>query len=55
CQCMNVTDREIEKAVLEGASDYAELQEKTKIGTVCGQCKEESIKLMKEYIKQHVK
>lgn len=55
CQCMNVTDREIENAVLEGARDYAQLQEKTKIGTVCGQCKEESIELMKGYIDKHFK
>ena len=53
CQCMNVSDQEIEHAVLEGARTYLELQEKTKIGTVCGQCKDESIRLMKEYIRRH--
>ncbi|MBU0469723.1 MAG: iron-sulfur cluster assembly scaffold protein [Candidatus Omnitrophica bacterium] len=53
CQCMNVTDHEIEESVLEGARTYLELQEHTKIGTVCGQCKDESIKLLKEYIKKH--
>lgn len=53
CQCMNVTDHEIEESVLEGARTYLELQEHTKIGTVCGQCKEESILLMKEFIKKH--
>lgn len=53
CQCMNVTDHEIEEAVLEGARSYLDLQEKTKIGTVCGQCKEETLKLMDEYIQKH--
>lgn len=53
CQCMNVTDHEIEESVLEGARTYLELQEHTKIGTVCGQCKEESILLMNEFIKKH--
>jgi nitrogen fixation NifU-like protein len=53
CQCMNVSDQEIEHAVLEGARTYLELQEKTKIGTVCGQCKDESIRLMNEYIRRH--
>ena len=43
CQCMNVTDHEIEHAVLEGARSYYELQERTKLGTVCGQCKNEEI------------
>ncbi len=53
CQCMNVTDLEIEHAVLDGARTYLELQERTKAGTVCGQCKGESIKLMEEYKKKH--
>lgn len=53
CQCMNVTDLEIEHAVLEGARTYLELQERTKAGTVCGQCKEESMRLMEEYKKRH--
>jgi nitrogen fixation NifU-like protein len=53
CQCMNVTDHEIEEAVLEGARTYLELQEHTKLGTVCGQCKDEAIRLLDEYIKKH--
>ncbi len=53
CQCMNVTDHEIEHAVLEGARNYLELQERTKLGTVCGQCKEEAEKLINIYIKKH--
>ena len=53
CQCMSVTDREIEEAVLEGARTYLELQEHTKLGTVCGQCKEEALKLLDEYIEKH--
>lgn len=54
CQCMNITDLEIEHAVLEGARTYLELQERTKIGTVCGQCKDESIRLLEEYKKKHL-
>ena len=49
CQCMNVTDKDIERAVKEGAKTYLDLQNKTKIGTVCGQCKEETLKLLHEY------
>jgi nitrogen fixation NifU-like protein len=53
CQCMNVTDHEIEEAVLEGARTYLELQERTKLGTVCGQCEGEARKLLDEYIAKH--
>jgi nitrogen fixation NifU-like protein len=53
CQCMNVTDLEIEHAVLEGARTHYELQEHTKLGTVCGQCKDEAIRLLNHYIRKH--
>ena len=53
CKCMNITDHEIEEAVLEGARTYLELQERTKIGTVCGQCQEETLALLKEYKQKH--
>lgn len=53
CQCMNVTDEEISHAVLDGARTYYELQERTKLGTVCGQCKDEAEKLLAEYIKKY--
>ncbi|NTW68304.1 MAG: iron-sulfur cluster assembly scaffold protein [Chlorobiaceae bacterium] len=49
CQCMNVTDHDIEDAVLEGARTYLELQEHTKLGTVCGQCKDEAEVLLGKY------
>ncbi|MFC1699675.1 iron-sulfur cluster assembly scaffold protein [Candidatus Omnitrophota bacterium] len=55
CQCMNVTDKEIEHAVLEGARSFYELQERTKISTVCGQCKPEAEKLLQEYVNKHFK
>lgn len=53
CQCMNVTDKEIEEAVLEGARTYLDLQEKTKLGTVCGQCKDEAVKLIDLFKEKH--
>ena len=53
CKCMNVSDHEIEDAVLEGARTLLELQEKTKMSTVCGQCKEEAETLLKVYMKKH--
>jgi nitrogen fixation protein NifU and related proteins len=53
CQCMNVTDAEIEEAVLEGARSFYERQEHTKIGTVCGQCKDEAEGLIEKYSHLH--
>lgn len=50
CQCMNVTDVDIETAVKNGARSYADLQHMTKAGTVCGQCKNKSEELLHQYI-----
>jgi len=55
CQCLGITDAEIEQAVLEGAGNYYQLQERTKIGTVCGKCKEKSLKLLEEYKSKYFK
>lgn len=49
CQCMNVTDKDIEEAVKAGAHTYEELQYRTKLGTVCGQCKGKAEELLHEY------
>ena len=50
CQCMNVTDKDIERAVKDGAHTYEELQYRTKLGTVCGQCKNKAEELLHEYV-----
>jgi Fe-S cluster assembly protein NifU len=53
CKCMNVRDEEIEHAVLEGARNFYQLQEMTKVGTGCGECVEEVKTLLETYMKQH--
>lgn len=53
CNCMNITDHEIEEAVLEGARTFYELQEKTKVGTVCGECKDDVLRLLEFYKNKH--
>ena len=53
CQCVGVTDSEIEHAVLEGASTFYELQEMTKAGTVCGECEGEVNELVEFYRNKH--
>ncbi len=50
CKCMNITDREIERTVKEGVKTYKELQEKTKIGTVCGKCRKKTEELLHQYL-----
>ncbi len=53
CQCMNVTDKEIERAVSDGVRTLYGLQERTKLGTVCGKCRSEAARLLEEYIGKH--
>jgi len=53
CQCMNVTDEDIEHAVLDGARTFYEVQERTKAGTGCGQCQDEVEKLVEFYANKH--
>ena len=53
CNCLNITDHEIEEAVLEGARTFYELQEMTKIGTVCGECEDEATRLVEMYKNKH--
>jgi len=50
CTCLNISDRDIEEAVKQGARDWVGLQERTKIGTVCGGCKETAEELLHEYV-----
>jgi nitrogen fixation NifU-like protein len=53
CKCMNITDQEIEHAVLEGARTFYELQEMTKVGTGCGECQQEVTQLLETYKTKH--
>jgi NifU-like protein len=49
CTCLNITDRDIEQAVKDGARTWEGLQEATKIGTVCGGCKPRAEALLHEF------
>ncbi|MBN2875519.1 MAG: iron-sulfur cluster assembly scaffold protein [Spirochaetales bacterium] len=50
CTCLGISDRDIEEAVKQGARDWEGLQERTKIGTVCGGCKGSAMDLLHEYV-----
>jgi nitrogen fixation NifU-like protein len=49
CQCMGITDKDIENAFNQGARTWESLQQATKIGTVCGGCKDKAMELLHEF------
>jgi len=46
CHCLGITDKDIENAFQNGARSWEDLQQATKIGTVCGNCKEKALDLL---------
>ncbi|MCL2809003.1 MAG: (2Fe-2S)-binding protein [Treponema sp.] len=46
CHCLGITDKDIETAFKNGSRSWQQLQEATKIGTVCGACKEKAEELL---------
>ncbi|MDR0324175.1 MAG: iron-sulfur cluster assembly scaffold protein [Treponema sp.] len=46
CHCLGITDKDIEDAFHNGAHTWEQLQQATKIGTVCGSCKEKTLELL---------
>lgn len=46
CHCMGITDKDIENAYQNGSRTWEQLQQATKIGTVCGNCKNEAMELL---------
>ncbi|MCL2720898.1 MAG: iron-sulfur cluster assembly scaffold protein [Treponema sp.] len=46
CHCLGITDKDIETAFQNGSRSWQQLQEATKIGTVCGACKEKAEELL---------
>ena len=53
CECLNVTEHDIEEEVLEGVTSFEQLQDRTKIATGCGKCKEKAIATFEKYRKKH--
>jgi nitrogen fixation NifU-like protein len=46
CRCLGITDKDIENAFRNGARSWEQLQQATKIGTGCGNCKEKAMELL---------
>ena len=55
CECLNISEEDIRMEVLEGAKDFETLQERTKIATDCGKCKEKAIEIQKKYVEKYYK
>jgi nitrogen fixation NifU-like protein len=49
CNCLSITDKDLETAYKNGARSWENFQEATKIGTVCGSCKEKALELLHEF------
>jgi nitrogen fixation NifU-like protein len=43
CHCLGISDKDIENAFQKGARNWEQLQQATKIGTVCGKCKDKAL------------
>ena len=52
CECLNVTETDIQEAIMEGADTFEKLQEITKVSTGCGKCKPQVLQLLKKYVKE---
>ena len=50
CVCNNITDIDIENFIKEGGNTFEELQEKTKLGKVCGGCLDKAKELFEDYM-----
>jgi len=53
CRCIEITDHEIEEAVLEGKQTWDAIQKQTKCGMGCGACKPRIEGLVKQYKLQY--
>jgi nitrogen fixation NifU-like protein len=49
CNCLSITDKDLEAAYKNGARSWEEFQAATKIGTVCGSCKSKALELLHEF------
>ena len=50
CNCLGITDKDIENAFKNGSLSWEDLQQATKIGTVCGGCKDKAMELLHSLI-----
>ncbi|MDR2073043.1 MAG: iron-sulfur cluster assembly scaffold protein [Spirochaetaceae bacterium] len=49
CNCLGITDKDLENAYRNGARSWDDFQAATKIGTGCGTCKTRALELLHEF------
>ncbi|MDR2701775.1 MAG: iron-sulfur cluster assembly scaffold protein [Spirochaetaceae bacterium] len=49
CNCLGITDKDLERAWKNGARSWEDFQAATKIGTACGSCKAKALELLREF------
>ena len=49
CNCLGITDKDLETAWKNGARSWEDMQAATKIGTSCGKCREKAMELLHEF------
>jgi nitrogen fixation NifU-like protein len=49
CNCLGITDKDLETAWKNGARSWEDFQAATKIGTVCGSCKTKALELLHQF------
>ena len=54
CVCHGVTDRQIRRAVEQGATTFGEVQMQLPVGACCGRCEPAARELIKEHARQEI-
>lgn len=52
CFCIKVTNGDIYKAVMDGATTFEEVQEKTNASRGCRRCSDDVKRLIEEFVKE---
>jgi bacterioferritin-associated ferredoxin len=54
CICNAVTDKDVKKAVDDGANSMSHLQERLNIGRCCGACSETACKVLDKHLSRQL-
>jgi bacterioferritin-associated ferredoxin len=55
CLCHGITDRQIRRAVEQGASSLGEVQMQLPVGGCCGRCEPAARELIREHATQEIR
>lgn len=52
CTCLGVSVKDIKDAIASGCQNFAQVQEKTGAGTICGACSDEVEKIVAQLLNE---